>query len=128
MLRLGQAGNGEEIVRLGLVKRTGPDDLIDFVGGEPIYLSRGAGAGEEPAGGYQRGLVARADRKDAGDDLLEDGGITFFRQLKERGAWKGADCRANAANGAVDVEGALGRTGTDGGVGSSLGAARARMV
>ena len=73
----------------------------------PADLKRRAGALEEPTRGRDGHFIARADRDDAGDELLERRSEAVIGQLEERGFGKRAHRRANAADHKVNVASAL---------------------
>src|SRR5262249_35926276 len=62
---------------------------------------------EEAARHGQRHLVARADRDDTGDELLEERAIALLAQLEERRLRERLDRLADPLDGAIDVEGTL---------------------
>jgi hypothetical protein len=73
---------------------------------------RRAGGLEQRAGNRQRHFVVRADRDHAGDELLEDRGITLLEQLEQRGLGPWLDSLLDAGEHGADVEGLLDVGGT----------------
>src|SRR5262249_18794268 len=76
-------GNGVNLTRLGIVKCTRANVLVDFFRSEPAHLGYCERVFEQSLCGRQGHLIAGSDRDDTSDQLVEAELEPGFGQLKQ---------------------------------------------
>jgi hypothetical protein len=100
----GASRDPEDLLRFAFVKCAGVDQLIDLTRCEPADFERRARPREESSRRRDSHFVARADRDDAGHELLEGGTEAVVGQFEHRGLGERPHRHPDAADDLVNVK------------------------